>query len=506
MAIVWTIVKTAAVLAAGWFLTTRALPWLVVRTGRLLGFRMRLNPTTARRWERFRRIKRGYYAFLAVCTLLVLSLFLELLVNSKPLAIGYDGRVAFPAVKHWLDQVCFFADISSFYPRDEFGQSGRNEVDYRLFAATVADPAVGKAQIAELRREVDAWLAEHPKPPDDASDRTKARWQRGFARFEKRLADIEPLEAKLKAFEEGRAWILPPLYFWGPSDSRLDFPDTVRLKDGRQFDGRLTTSDEATVVIESGGRTLSFRRDEVASDARGNPPNPPSVRFGIPLGTDVSGRDLLVHMLYGFRISLFFSLLIAAAGSVLGVIIGALQGYYGRWIDILSQRAVEIWSSIPFLFVIMIIAAARAPTFLVLVGLMIALRSWIGITYYVRGEFYREKAKDYVQAAIGMGVPDWRIMLGHILPNSLVPIVTFLPFSIVGYITVLVSLDYLGFGLPPGTPSWGGLLKQGLENVRHHPHLVVIPTTALVLTLYAIVLVGEAVREAFDPKVFSRLR
>jgi microcin C transport system permease protein len=146
------------------------------------------------------------------------------------------------------------------------------------------------------------------------------------------------------------------------------------------------------------------------------------------------------------------------------------------------------------------------PSFGLLVTLMVVLQSWLGITYYIRGEFYREKAKDYVQAAIGTGVADWKIIARHILPNALVPLVTFAPFGIVAYIGALVALDYLGFGLPPGTPSWGALLRQGLENVRFHPHLTIIPTAALAATLYAVVMVGEAVREAFDPKVFSRLR
>ena len=128
------------------------------------------------------------------------------------------------------------------------------------------------------------------------------------------------------------------------------------------------------------------------------------------------------------------------------------------------------------------------------------------MTYYMRGEFYREKAKDYVQAAIAMGCNNWTVMMKHILPNSLVPVVTFAPFSIVGYITTLVSLDYLGFGLPVGTPSWGILLDQGMKYIKYYPHLIIIPSVALALTLFTVVMIGEAVREAFDPKVFSRLR
>src|SRR5205823_9950874 len=133
------------------------------------------------------------------------------------------------------------------------------------------------------------------------------------------------------------------------------------------------------------------------------------------------------------------------------------------------------WAAIPFLFTIMIIASLVTPSFLMLFVLMVVLVSWLGITFYVRAEFYREKAKDYVQAAIGMGVADWKVMFGHILPNAVVPIVTFAPFAIVGYISALVSLDFLGFGLPPGTPSWGALLHQGLDNIKFHPHLIIVP-------------------------------
>jgi microcin C transport system permease protein len=263
-------------------------------------------------------------------------------------------------------------------------------------------------------------------------------------------------------FERGDNWLLMPLYPYGPGDLRLDLSK--------------------------------------------NPPNAPSAAEGVALGTDMSGRDIVPLMLYGFRISLAFALLVATCGYMVGVVVGGLQGYYGGWVDIASQRFVEIWGSIPFLFTMMILASLVTPTFGMLVVLLVLLRSWIGITFYVRGEFYREKSKDYVQAAVGAGVSDWKIIIKHILPNSIVPVVTFAPFAIVGFIGALVSLDYLGFGLPVGTPSWGALLRQGLENVKFYPHLVIVPTVALAVTLYSVVMIGEAVREAFDPKVFSRLR
>ena len=275
-------------------------------------------------------------------------------------------------------------------------------------------------------------------------------------------AALEKLREGRKVFADGGAWILQTLYPYSPNSLR--------------------------------------------DDVKENWPQGPSLAQGLPLGTTEGGRDVLVMLLYGFRISLAFALLVAVVGYVVGVIAGGIQGYYGGWTDILTQRFVEIWGSIPFLLTIMIIASLVKPSFFVLATFMIVLRSWLGITFYVRGEFYREKAKDYVQAAIGAGVSDWRIITRHILPNSLVPVVTFAPFGIVAYIGALVSLDYLGFGLPPGTPSWGALLRQGLQNVKFHPYLVIVPVFALASTLYAVVMIGEAVREAFDPKVFSRLR
>jgi microcin C transport system permease protein len=175
-------------------------------------------------------------------------------------------------------------------------------------------------------------------------------------------------------------------------------------------------------------------------------------------------------------------------------------------VDIGVQRFIEIWSAIPFLFVLMIVASIVRPSFWTLALMLIVLSAWVGITYTVRGEFYREKARDYVQAAVAVGVRTPKIMARHILPNALVPVVTFLPFEIVVNIDVLVALDFLGFGLPPGTPSWGDLLRLGAENVSNHPELVMAPVLALAITLFCVVSIGEAVREAFDPKTYSRLR
>jgi microcin C transport system permease protein len=187
-----------------------------------------------------------------------------------------------------------------------------------------------------------------------------------------------------------------------------------------------------------------------------------------------------------------------------GVATGAVLGYYGRAVDMVGLRFVEIWSGIPFLYTVIFLSSIFKPTFLLLVGIVSAF-GWMSITYYIRGEFYREKSRDYVAAAIATGENNLTIMLRHILPNALTPIITFAPFAIVAEITTLVSLDFLGFGLPAPSPSWGELLGQAKQNLEVW-HLVVFPLGAMFITLQLVVFIGEAVREAFDPKVFSRLR
>ncbi len=455
----------AIVFGGGWLLTVKGIPKLAIGIGRLLGFRMRPTPITAKRLARFRRIKRGYWSFLAISTLFVISLFLELIMNHRPLAISYDGRLAFPAVEEWLDKALFFVKVPYFHPGKDFGQATDKEVDYGVFAATIENPSLLDPKIEDAKRKLaraEKRFARLKPPGPDASEFKKARYAQRKAAVERRRKQLAELARAKEVFAAGRAWILPTLYPYSP--------------------------------------------DRVRTDLAQNPPVPPSISKNVLLGTDTSGRDVLTLLAYGFRISLAFALLVALCGYAFGILVGGVQGYYGGWIDIVSQRIVEIWGSIPFLFTIMILAASITPTFLMLAALMIVLRSWLGITFYVRGEFYREKAKDYVQAAVGAGVSDWKIIVKHILPNSLVPVVTFAPFGIVLYISSLVSLDYLGFGLPPGTPSWGSLLRIGLENVRFHPYLVTVPVVALAATLFMVVMIGEAVREAFDPKVFSRLR
>ncbi|MEX6508787.1 ABC transporter permease [Jiella sp. M17.18] len=216
------------------------------------------------------------------------------------------------------------------------------------------------------------------------------------------------------------------------------------------------------------------------------------------LGTDNQARDVLARLIYGFRISVLFGLILTAASALIGVSAGAIQGYFGGWIDLLFQRFIEIWSSIPVLYLLLIIAAVLPPGFWVLLGVML-LFSWVAFVGVVRAEFLRARNFEYVNAARALGVGDRTIIFRHMLPNAMVATLTFLPFILNGSITTLTSLDFLGFGLPPGSPSLGEILAQGKNNLQA-PWLGFSGFIVLSLMLSLLVFIGEAVRDAFDPR------
>lgn len=216
------------------------------------------------------------------------------------------------------------------------------------------------------------------------------------------------------------------------------------------------------------------------------------------LGTDDQGRDVVARLLYGLRVSLLFSLVLTAFSAVIGVMAGAVQGYYGGWVDLAFQRLLEIWGGLPALFILIILSSVIAPGFWSLLGVMI-LFSWTGLVDVVRAEFLRARNFDYVRAARALGVGDSTIMRRHILPNAMVATLTMLPFMVTGGITVLTSLDFLGFGLPPGSASLGEMLAQGKNNL-HAPWLALTAFFSLAVVLTLLTFVGEGVRDAFDPR------
>lgn len=228
------------------------------------------------------------------------------------------------------------------------------------------------------------------------------------------------------------------------------------------------------------------------------PPFPPMLKEKHYLGTDNTGRDIVARLFYGFRIAISFSLILLILNYGIGVSVGCAMGYFGGKFDITLQRAIEVLSNIPFLYVVMIIASIVKPDFLIFVMIMAAF-GWMGMTYYMRSSTYKEKAREYVLAARTIGASDSRIIFKHILPNSIAIIVMFVPFAVSSGIVSLTSLDFLGYGLPAPTPSWGELLAQGTANLDKQ-WIVGSVVTAMVIVLVMVTFIGEAIREAFDPK------
>ncbi len=245
---------------------------------------------------------------------------------------------------------------------------------------------------------------------------------------------------------------------------------------------------------------IPFSYDTIVKGLPKSPPTPPSWRN--LLGTDDQSRDVLARVIYGFRISVLFGFTLTIVSSVIGIAAGAVQGFYGGLTDLLFQRFIEVWSGMPQLFMLIILASVITPTFWVLLIFLLAF-SWMGLTGVVRAEFLRGRNLDYVRAARALGVRDGTIMARHILPNALVATLTFLPFILSGSVTVLASLDFLGFGLPPGSPSLGELVNQGKNNLQS-PWLGVTAFVVLGGILVLLIFVGEAVRDAFDPKRLPR--
>ncbi len=242
-------------------------------------------------------------------------------------------------------------------------------------------------------------------------------------------------------------------------------------------------------IIPFADQTPSISRTE----AFPAPPN--SINW---LGTDDQGRDVLARILYGLRVSLLFGLALTLAGSLIGIIVGAIQGYYGGWVDLVGQRLMEVWGGLPQLFMIIILVSLFSPSVYWLFALML-LFGWMGLVGLVRAEFLRARNFDYVRSAKAMGVPDYKIMFRHILPNAMSSSLSQLPFILTANVTALTTLDYLGYGLPPGSPSLGELIAQGKDNLDA-PWLALAGFFSLTIILSLLIFMGEALRDAFDPR------
>lgn len=335
-----------------------------------------MNPLNRRRLAAFRSSKRGMISLAVFGVLFILSLFAELLANSKPILIRYDGA--------------FYSPLLRDYPETTFGGEFPTNAVYT--------------------------------------------------------------DKELQKLIEEKGWIL-----WPPIPYSYD------------------------TVLKGEGRKALL---------------PPS--WDHLLGTDDQARDVMARLIYGFRISVLFGLALTILSTVIGILAGAIQGYFGGVVDLMMQRFLEIWSSMPTLYLLIILASFIQPGFWVLLGIML-LFSWMALVGLVRAEFLRGRNFDYVRAARALGMMDFRIMFRHILPNAMTASLTFLPFILAGSVTTLTSLDFLGFGLPVGSPSLGELLLQGKNNLNA-PWLAFTGFFVIALMLSLLVFIGEAVRDAFNPR------
>ena len=448
---------------------------------------LHLDPITRKRLERFRRLKRGYYSLLILLGAIVLSVFAPYLAESRALFVWYEGRPFFPTFR--------------FYPMSTFHQE----------PPTAWQTADLETEYRRLRHE---WAVE----------------RRLYQRELTRRGDTPAVRAELEArYPNRKHFVIMPPIPWNPYENDFWYNEILpEIQQVLEHDraraehlARREGLDELAEAIVNGklasmladraqaptGTLLGLARTGAMPSLHGlgvTPPTPPDLRRGHYLGTDSQGRDVAARLLYGFRISIFFAIFLVFFGQLIGTIVGSLQGYLGGRFDIVSQRLLEILLSIPFLYVVIVLAALFTPSFWMLLAIM-ALFQWISITFYMRTEMYREKTREYCLAAKSYGASHLRVIFRHLLPNTLTPLVTFTPFAIVSGIFALTALDYLGYGLPAPTPSWGEMIDQALQpQNRTHLWLTLAPFGALTITLMLVVFIGESVRETFDPKQYSR--
>lgn len=313
----------------------------------------------------------------------------------------------------------------------------------------------------------------------------------GLSLFADLIANDQPL-----AVRYDNRWFFPVLHFYSGDHFGLganDRPDYKAIVKSPAF----TAGGKNFMIFAP----IPYGYNESLLDLPGNPPTPPTLKNWF--GTDDRGRDILTRVIHGYRISFSFALLITLVSMFIGIIMGGLQGYLGGIFDLTTQRVIEIISALPFLYIVIIIGSSIGTSIAVLL-VIFAVFDWIGISYYMRSEFYKLRDVPFVEAAKAMGVRRWKIMFRHMLPNALTPVMTFLPFDLIGAIFSLSALDYLGFGLPAPTPSWGELMHQGMANITSY-WLSLFPAIVLFLVLLMIAFVGEGIREAFDPKEFNRM-
>ena len=504
-----------------------------------------ISPATRDKMRRFRKMKRAWISFCLLTGLFVFSLFSEVIAHGTPWLVRFNGSCYLPRIQQ-LQSDLFLSDGVLTRPdyrtlaenEDLFGEESGNwmlwapirfspedtlppeniEVDERIQISLnrvqrVADIRVASSGAqkagrgadwflerggdiipAEVQRAMELRFANEPSPEVSArSDDESYVWElteykpRSRAPRTVRIILREVLKPDLR----GETFYLTPGEAARPDWwSGLEDPILALAEE------RLVQAETVPVSpVEFTDAEDVLREIRISKETVQYPFRPVKHHF---LGLDHTGRDVFVLILYATRISMIFGLLLVLCSTVIGTVIGGIQGYYGGKVDLLGQRVIEIYSAIPFLYAMIFLGSVFGQSFGLLLFIY-AIFNWIGISYYMRAEFLRLRKQPFTEAAQSLGLSTSRVMWKHILPNSLIPIITFFPFSLVGAIGSLSALDYLGFGLPVGTPSWGDLLSQGQE-YRYAWWLILYPSLMLFTVILLSVFIGEGLRSAFDPK------
>jgi microcin C transport system permease protein len=527
-------------------------------------FQKILNPITLKRLRRFRQKKRAYWSLWILLSLYIISLGSELICNNRPLYVRYKGRSYFPVFKYYPEDT-FLGNKK--YTRPDYRKINTTAVfknnpgNFMFFPLIPYDP-YENINPESLRSEEKVTITITPVPhvgsvnirkdfsiirpfscgyffnTDNDSVRNislNKHW--GIAHglkkaIEKRFRN-EPCEAFSVTLKNKTDPKIEATLSLSKFSSRSRLPRTVRIT----FRQSVSEKEERqTIVFNREMNILNLNSDlwrEISKEQRAgllklsqkrfvrdqelDPidltvrdrlytvnidkndiswPHPP-VR-GHWLGIDSTGRDVLARIIYGLRISMTFGFFLVAVSMIIGILSGAVQGYYGGKLDITGQRLIEIWSALPFLYIMILMGSIYGRSF----GLLLfcyGIFNWIGISYYMRAEFLRLRKQQFVDAAKCMGIPARKIILRHIIPNALTPVITFFPFYLVGAIGSLAALDFLGFGLPSPTASWGE------RQFRWAWWLILYPSQALFIIILLGVFIGEGVRDAFDPRPYSKM-
>jgi microcin C transport system permease protein len=524
----------------------------------------RLSPVTKKRLRRFIRHRRAWISAWILATLSLLALAADMLANSEPLFVRFQKQNYFPAFRFYPESD-FVPNGSASAPNyKELAYAPaftNNPSNFMLFSPIPYGPSetidekkladqtgnihiqlIPIATAASLDIDAETKIIRHRaaetfldvEQADGTATQLNEVWdlnaefmQAIQMRFQNKKAPPYQTVITPKSFDAGILVSLAPYTPRSRSPERIRL--TLRLAEAQEHNiqklsiipaqgplqpskrwNQMPASDKEQILAltkETIYAQTPFivhvgpQKYRVTPAAGISWPHPPVA--GHPFGIDGAGRDVLARIIHGLRVSLFFSLLLVVFSMALGTMIGAIQGYYGGKVDILVQRAIEIWSAIPFLYVMILLGSIYGASF----GLLLfcyGLFNWIGISYYMRGEFLRLRNTPFVDAARVLGLRDHQIILRHILPNALTPIITFAPFSLVGAIASLAALDYLGFGLPALTPSLGQLLHQA-QAYRTAWWLILYPSATLFIVILLGVFIGEGVREACDPRPKIRL-